>query len=290
MTLGWWMPIIFPFLVPTSASIHSWRSTSNRFIPCAAAAHRLLRCLRCPSDRNTNHTSVDPASMAHPLNRKAFLFLPRWHLLQLRHPAGFNTSKTGPDPAHNRCLYNSKVTQAAGMLANFDWVVLYGFNSGHFLILMCELGHPFHIILATGPFANGHTLFGEMIACHLILNSATSLLYHVRSCGTTSKLTGYLIYSHQYYSSEPSHHFWELQLQIVKQLWIIRHTIDMQFWRHLSKWFIPNHFRTMAIWFPDHCGLSSPSIQVKKCLPHLPTKASPASAAAPHWAVCTVIF
>jgi hypothetical protein len=40
--------------------------------------------------------------------------------------------------------------------------------------------------------------------------------------GITSKLTGYLIHSHHYYSREPTKHFWEMQCQIIKQLWIIR--------------------------------------------------------------------
>ena len=34
--------------------------------------------------------------------------------------------------ADSRCLYNSDLTLAAGMLARYDWAV-YGFNSGHFL-------------------------------------------------------------------------------------------------------------------------------------------------------------
>ncbi len=119
------------------------------------------------------------------------------------------------------CLYNSKLTQAASMIAHFDWAI-YGFNSGHFLLTIKEHGYPFHVVLACKPFVNGRALFWELTSCSPIYSSAASLLGHVRASGTTSKLTGYLIHSHCYYSSKPTKQFWKLQCQIVKQLWIIR--------------------------------------------------------------------
>jgi hypothetical protein len=49
------------------------------------------------------------------------------------------------------CLYNFKLTQAASMLAHFDWAI-YGFDSGHFLLMIKEHGYPFHVVLACNPF------------------------------------------------------------------------------------------------------------------------------------------
>ncbi len=116
-----------------------------------------------------------------------------------------------------RCLYNSKLTQTASMLAHFDWAI-YRFNSNHFLSTIKEHGYPFHVVLACNPFVNGRALFRELTLCSPIHSSAASLLNHVRALGITSKLTGYLIHSHCYCSSEPTKRFWELQCQIVKQL------------------------------------------------------------------------
>jgi len=58
--------------------------------------------------------------------------------------------------------------------------------------------------------------------CPTILSNAPSLLDHVRGSGLTSKMTGYLIHSHRYTTSEPTSKFWELQASIVTQLRLIR--------------------------------------------------------------------
>jgi hypothetical protein len=50
----------------------------------------------------------------------------------------------------------------------------------------------------------------------------SALLDQVRGSETTSKLTGYLIHSHQYGSSKPTQKFWDLQANFVKQLHITR--------------------------------------------------------------------
>ncbi len=107
------------------------------------------------------------------------------------------------------------------MLAHFDWAV-YGFNSDHFLLTIKKQGYPFHVVLACDPSVNGLTLFWELTSCSPIHSSTASLLDHVQALGITSKLTGYLIYSQSYYSNKPKKRFWELQCQIVKQLWIIQ--------------------------------------------------------------------
>jgi hypothetical protein len=107
------------------------------------------------------------------------------------------------------------------MLAHFDWAI-YGFNSGHFLLTIKEHGYPFHVVLACDPFVNGRALFWELTLCFHIHSSAASLLDHIQASGITSKLTGYLIHSHCYYSSKPTKRFWELQCHIVVQLRIIQ--------------------------------------------------------------------
>jgi hypothetical protein len=60
-----------------------------------------------------------------------------------------------------------------------------------------------------------------MTTCTHGLAGASALLNCVRSLGITSKLTGYLIHSHRYTSSEPTKHFWDIQSQIVAQIQII---------------------------------------------------------------------
>ena len=52
-----------------------------------------------------------------------------------------------PASADTRCLYNSELTSAVGMLARYDWAV-YSFNSGHFLLSIHDLGLPFNVVLA----------------------------------------------------------------------------------------------------------------------------------------------
>ena len=127
-----------------------------------------------------------------------------------------------PSPSSDSCcLYNSDLTSAAGMFARYDWAV-YGFNSGHFLLSIRDLGLPFNVVLACDPFANGRALFQEFPNCPTTLFSAPSLLDHVRGSGLTSKMTGYLIHLHQYTTSEPTTKFWELQASIVTKLRLIR--------------------------------------------------------------------
>ena len=119
-----------------------------------------------------------------------------------------------------RTLYNSDITRKASMIAHFDWAV-YGFNSGHFLTTISEKGMPFRIVLACNPYSNGRALFRSMTPCTHNFDGASALLDHVRSSGINSKLTGYLIHSHQYSGLDTTSHFWDLRSQIVAQLRII---------------------------------------------------------------------
>ncbi len=129
-----------------------------------------------------------------------------------------------PCPANansNKPLYNSEITVTASILSKFDWAV-YGFNNGHFHLTIIELGMPFNIVLACDPYANGRALFTEICSCPTILSSAPALLDHVRASGNTAPLTGYLIHSHRYTSTKPTHRSWDIQAHIVLQLHAIR--------------------------------------------------------------------
>jgi len=133
MTSALPMRIIFPGLVPTSASILCLRSTSSKPMPFIVAVQRQPKC---QLHWNFSRTSVAHASTAqnHSHRRKALPCMPTLQPSQLL-PA-FSTCKIGlwtlPSifgrrDVELRCLHNSKFMQAASMLAHFDWVV-YGFN------------------------------------------------------------------------------------------------------------------------------------------------------------------
>ena len=92
--------------------------------------------------------------------------------------------------------------------------------------MITELGIPFCVVLAWDPYANGRALFKEVSSCPTILPSAPALLDHILASGVTSLLTGYLIHSHRYISTELTHRFWDTPAQIVTQLRIIR-TLSM---------------------------------------------------------------
>ncbi len=77
---------------------------------------------------------------------------------------------------------------------------------------------PFEIVLSCNPHANGCALFTEISLCPTILSSALALLGHIHASGNTAPLAGYLIHSHQYTSTELTHHFWDIQVHIVLQL------------------------------------------------------------------------
>jgi hypothetical protein len=121
-----------------------------------------------------------------------------------------------------RCLYNSDLTLTAKSIAHFDWAV-YGFNSGHFVSSIRSLGLPLHITLSANPFVNGRSLFTEFSTTPSpILSGASALLHHVRSSGITSILSGYLIHSHRYLTTEPTSCFGDIQASIITQLCLTR--------------------------------------------------------------------
>jgi hypothetical protein len=56
----------------------------------------------------------------------------------------------------------------------------------------------------------------------MITNTAPAMLDYIRGSGITSKLTEFLIHSHQYRSTETTSRFWEVQFNIVCPLRIIQ--------------------------------------------------------------------
>jgi hypothetical protein len=107
-------------------------------------------------------------------------------------------------------LYNSDLTAAAHSLSQFNWVA-YGFNCGHFISSIQLLGLPFVIVLASDDYAHGCSLFTELSACTgPILNGCALLLDHIRACGITSKLSGYVIHSKRFTATKPTSRFWQL--------------------------------------------------------------------------------
>jgi hypothetical protein len=119
-------------------------------------------------------------------------------------------------------LYNSNLTAAAQSFSHFDWAV-YGFNNGNFISSIRSLGLPFAIVLASDNYAHGRSLFTELSACTgPNLGGCHALLDHVKASGITSKLSGYLIHSKRYASTQPTSRCWQLQASIVTQLRITR--------------------------------------------------------------------
>ncbi len=81
---------------------------------------------------------------------------------------------------------------------------------------------PFAVTLACDPYAYGRALFTEFTDCRCILPSAAALLDHIRGSGEPGLIDGYLIHSHRYQTSEPTHAFWSIQASIVTQMHLIR--------------------------------------------------------------------
>jgi hypothetical protein len=200
------------------------RSPSPTALPPSPANMPYFRGLRLPTaaatptnSHNPVHTSIAFDSAHHTIGLQ--------HLSN--HAVQFGTySEPRSSPVHSTWpLYNSDVTVVANILSKFDWAV-YGFNDGCFSSMITKLGMPFCVVLACNPYANGRALFQEVSLCPTILSSAPALLNHICASGVTSPMTGYLIHLHRYLSTEPTNRFWEIQAQIVTQLWII-HALSM---------------------------------------------------------------
>ncbi len=118
-------------------------------------------------------------------------------------------------------MNNLEFPALAFWVACFSWAI-YSFNSGHFSSTISTRNMPFAVSLACNPYAYGRALFAEFMGCQCILPSAAALLDHIRGSGEPGLIDGYLIHSHCYQTSEPTHAFWSIQASIVTQMQIIR--------------------------------------------------------------------
>jgi hypothetical protein len=183
-----------PLLKTYIKQVHSFRQRSPppTALPPSPENMPYFRCPRLPKEA-TNAANLPPGvHILMSINGE-----PRLGFQNLLNYAVHFGTYAGPRTGHAhtaRPLYNLDITVAASILLKFDWAV-YGFNGGHFSLMITELGMPFNIVLACDPYANGWALFKEISLCPTILSSAPALLDHIHASGITAPLTGYLIHS-----------------------------------------------------------------------------------------------
>ncbi len=137
-----------------------------------------------------------------------------------------------------RTLLNNKFVQYARETMNFDWAV-YSFSNGHFLLTFESRNLPFMIRLACNLTERGQSLFHEFADSATIFSSGNNFLNHIRASGNQSVISGYLINSYRFQTSEVTTLFWKLQLTIIAQPCLIRSLSII-----------------LAIVIPDHDGRS----------------------------------
>jgi hypothetical protein len=94
---------------------------------------------------------------------------------------------------------------------------------------------PFQITLACDPYKSGRALFQEFAPNACIFSSGNDLLNHIRTSGQTLVISGYLINSYWFCTSNVTTSFWNLQLSIVAQLYLIQSLLT------IVVVIIPNH-------------------------------------------------
>jgi hypothetical protein len=104
---------------------------------------------------------------------------------------------------------------------HYGWAV-YSFSNGHFSSSIKSHGVPFTIYLACDTSKAGCSLFNEFAPKATVFSSRNNLLNHIRASGHQSVISGYLINSYCFQTSEITSAFWKLQLLIVAQLRLIR--------------------------------------------------------------------
>jgi hypothetical protein len=104
---------------------------------------------------------------------------------------------------------------------NFDWAV-YSFSNGHFASTIESRSLPFTISLACNPTEQGQLLFHEFASSATIFSSCNNLLNHIRASGDQLVISGFLINSYCFQTSEVTTSIWKLQLSIIMQLCLIR--------------------------------------------------------------------
>jgi hypothetical protein len=103
----------------------------------------------------------------------------------------------------------------------YDWAV-FSFSNGHFLSSIESRSLPFTISLACDTTEAGRSLFHEFAPAASVFKSGNDLLNHIRASGEQSVISGYLINSYRFQTSDITSAFWKLQLSIIAQLRLIR--------------------------------------------------------------------
>jgi len=99
---------------------------------------------------------------------------------------------------------------------------MYSFSNGHFSSSIKSHGLPFSICLACDTSKSGRSLFNEFAPQATVFSSGNDLLNHIRASCHQSIISGYLINSYHFQTSEITTLFWKLQLLIIAQLHLIR--------------------------------------------------------------------
>jgi hypothetical protein len=121
----------------------------------------------------------------------------------------------------SRSMYNSEFASYALQTSQFSWAV-YNFSNGHFSSTIESLNLSFNIQLGCDTTLRGRSLFGEFAPKARLFSSGNDFLHYIRSSGDRSVLHGYLINTFRFRTSDITNAFWQLQVQIVAQLRLIR--------------------------------------------------------------------
>ncbi len=103
----------------------------------------------------------------------------------------------------------------------FKWAV-FSFANDHFSSSIASRNLPFTIRLMCNTTEAGRSLFHKFAPSAKVFETGNDLLNHIRSLGEQSVISGYLINSYCFQTSEVTSLFWKLQLSIVAQLCLIR--------------------------------------------------------------------
>jgi hypothetical protein len=120
-----------------------------------------------------------------------------------------------------RTFLNNEFARFARETMNFNWAV-YSFSNGHFTSTIESRNLPFTIHLACNSTERGRSLFHEFANSATVFSSGNNILNYIRASGNQSVISGYLINSYRFQTSEVTSLFWKLQLSIIAQLRLIR--------------------------------------------------------------------
>ena len=118
------------------------------------------------------------------------------------------------------CLLNLELACYAQQTMQYDWAV-YSFSNRHFLSTIESRSLPFTVCLACNTTEAGCSLFTEFAPNVTVFSSGNNLLNHICALGEQSIISGHLINSYCFQTSEVTLSFWKLQLLIIAQLCLI---------------------------------------------------------------------